>query len=68
MLVLSRREGEAIRLGDDILVTVVRITSQAVRIGIVAPPEKVVVREELIRPTDLQSDRAPPATREWDGA
>ena len=47
MLVLSRKIGERIWIGDDISVTVVRITGGGVRLGIEAPPELPVVREEL---------------------
>jgi len=47
MLVLSRKAGERIWIGDEISVTVVRITGGGVRIGIEAPHEMPVVREEL---------------------
>ena len=47
MLVLSRKVGERIWIGDEISVTVVRITGGGVRIGIEAPSEMPVVREEL---------------------
>ena len=47
MLVLSRKVGERILIGDKILVTVVKIGHGGVRIGIEAPPELAVVREEL---------------------
>ena len=47
MLVLSRRENERIRLGDSIVVTVVRLSGDKVRLGIEAPPDVVVLREEL---------------------
>ena len=47
MLVLSRRESERIRLGDDIVVTVVRVSGDKVRLGIQAPPHVLVLREEL---------------------
>lgn len=47
MLVLSRKVGERIWIGEEISVTVVRITGGGVRIGIEAPPELAVVREEL---------------------
>ena len=47
MLVLSRKVGEKIWIGDQISVTVVRISGGGVRIGIDAPPELPVVREEL---------------------
>ena len=47
MLVLSRKVGERIWIGEDISITVVRITGGGVRIGIDAPSELPVVREEL---------------------
>ena len=47
MLVLSRKETERIRLGDSIVVTVVRVSGDKVRLGIDAPPNIVVLREEL---------------------
>ena len=47
MLVLSRKVGERILIGDKIAVTVVRITGGGVRIGIEAPPEMTVIRQEL---------------------
>ncbi|QDU30738.1 hypothetical protein ETAA8_58860 [Anatilimnocola aggregata] len=47
MLVLSRKEAERIRLGDSIVVTVVRVSGDKVRLGIDAPANIVVLREEL---------------------
>ena len=47
MLVLSRKVGERVLIGDKIAVTIVRIGQGGVRIGIEAPPETPVVREEL---------------------
>ena len=47
MLVLSRRESERIKLGDSIVVTVVRVTGDKVRLGIEAPANMLVLREEL---------------------
>ena len=47
MLVLSRKVGERIWIGDEIAITVVRITGGGVRLGIEAPEELSVVREEL---------------------
>jgi carbon storage regulator len=49
MLVLSRRESERIRLGDSIVVTVVRVSGDKVRLGIEAPADVLVLREELER-------------------
>jgi carbon storage regulator len=47
MLVLSRREHERIRLGDSIVVTVVRLSGDRVRLGIEAPADVLVLRDEL---------------------
>lgn len=47
MLVLSRKEGERIRIGEDILITIVRINAKTVRIGIDAPADVSIIREEL---------------------
>jgi carbon storage regulator len=47
MLVLSRRENERIKLGDSIIVTVVRVSRDKVRLGIEAPSDMLVLREEL---------------------
>lgn len=48
MLVLSRKQGEEIKISDDITITVVRIGPGAVRLGVTAPREMPIVREELL--------------------
>ncbi len=58
MLVVSRKVGERIIIGDKITVTVVKIGSSGVRIGIEAPKEMAVVREELaeqLRRADMRA-------------
>jgi carbon storage regulator len=50
MLVLSRKHGETIRLGDDIEVTVCQISGNRVRLAISAPPHVSIRRSELDRP------------------
>ncbi len=47
MLVLGRRKGEKIVIGEGIVVTVVAIQGERVRLGIEAPPEVPVHREEI---------------------
>jgi carbon storage regulator len=47
MLVLSRKVGEKILIGDNISVTVVRVAQGIVRIGVEAPQNLPVVREEI---------------------
>jgi carbon storage regulator len=49
MLVLSRKEGERVKLGDSIVITVVGVSGDKVRLGIKAPPEVLVLRDELER-------------------
>lgn len=48
MLVLSRKKNERIRIGKDIVIVVNRIRGTVVSIGIDAPRETRVVRDELI--------------------
>ena len=47
MLVLSRRVGEKIHISDDIVLTVVRVQGDKVRVGIEAPIEIPVHRQEI---------------------
>jgi carbon storage regulator len=47
MLILTRRAGEALRIGDDIEVTVMAVNGSQVRIGINAPRDVAVDREEI---------------------
>jgi carbon storage regulator len=47
MLVLSRRERERVRLGDSIVLTIVRVSGDKVRLGIEAPDDMLVLRDEL---------------------
>lgn len=61
MLVLSRKEGERIKLGDSIVVTVVGVSGDKVRVGIQAPSDILVLRDELQphkRQTELPKLRA----------
>ena len=47
MLVLSRKVGERIYIGENISVTVVRVAQGTVRLGIDAPADMAIVREEI---------------------
>jgi len=49
MLVLSRRPGESLMIGDDVTITVVEIRGDQIRIGIDAPRSVKVYREEIYR-------------------
>ena len=47
MLVLSRKKNESIKIGDNIVITVVEVRGDKVRLGIEAPREISVIRSEL---------------------
>jgi carbon storage regulator len=47
MLILTRRAGETVQIGDDVAVTVVAIKGHQVRIGVKAPRSVTVDREEI---------------------
>ena len=49
MLVLSRRVGESIVIGDNVTVTVLEVRGDVVRVGVDAPRQVTVHREELWR-------------------
>ena len=59
MLVLSRKATERIRLGDNIVITVVRVSGDRVRLGIEAPPDVLVLRDEL-QPRNRPDQEEPP--------
>jgi carbon storage regulator len=55
MLVLSRQAGERLFIGDDIVITVVRIGPNSVRLGIGAPVHMDIAREELCGASAIES-------------
>jgi carbon storage regulator len=62
MLILTRRSGETVHIGDDVLVTVLAIKGNQVRIGIKAPRSVAVDREEIFeRKRTEGATRQPPA-------
>lgn len=58
MLIITRRQGERIMIGDDIVLTVLEVSGGSVRIGIEAPRSTPVHREELL---DADRERDAPA-------
>jgi carbon storage regulator len=47
MLILTRRIGESVKIGDEVTVTVLGVKAGQVRLGFTAPPNVVVHREEV---------------------
>ena len=60
MLVLSRHRDESIMIGDDIVITIVDIKGDKVRLGIQAPKDVPIHREEVYQA--IQRERQPPPT------
>jgi carbon storage regulator len=70
MLVLRRKVGESIVLAGVINISVLAVEGERVKIGISAPPDVTIVREELLRasmtdvtPNQGQSNSAAPASQ-----
>ena len=49
MLVLTRRAGESVMIGDDVVITVLEVRGDVIRLGIQAPRDVQVHREEVYR-------------------
>ena len=58
MLVLTRKQKESIKIGDSIVITILRVQGQSVRVGIEAPREVRVVRGELSASKPEESSEA----------
>jgi len=58
MLILSRRPGESLTIGDDVVVTVVGVKGNQIRLGITAPREVRVLRDEVQKGTWGESQPA----------
>ena len=67
MLVLSRQRDETIMIGDDIEITIVDIRGDKVRLGITAPRDIPVHREEVYREIQEESGRAAPVSEPQEG-
>jgi carbon storage regulator len=62
MLILTRRVGETIKIGDDITVTVLGVKGNQIRIGVGAPREIAVHREEIFQRIQDEKNAEPQAS------
>jgi len=66
MLILTRKMGESIIIGDNVRVNVLEIKGRQVRLGIEAPHEITIHREEIFRLIHAQHDLPAPASDQAD--
>jgi carbon storage regulator len=59
MLILTRRVGESLKIGEEVTVTVLALKGNQVRVGIAAPKSVAVHREEIFE--RIKSEQAAPA-------
>nr|WP_132677825.1 carbon storage regulator CsrA [Pseudomonas aeruginosa] len=59
MLILTRRVGETLMVGDDVTVTVLGVKGNQVGIGVNAPKEVAVHREEIYQRIQKEKDQEP---------
>jgi len=65
MLILTRRIGETLMVGDDVTVTVLGVKGNQVRIGINAPKDVSVHREEIYQRIQQEKQGGAPVTRPY---
>jgi carbon storage regulator len=58
MLILSRRVGEAVKVGENISITVLSVKGNQVRIGVDAPKDIAVHREEIYQRIKIEGERS----------
>lgn len=58
MLILSRKKDESILIGDQIKITIIDVQKNAIRIGIEAPAEYTILREELVLEVQNENQKA----------
>ena len=58
MLTITRKPGERIMIGDDIVIEIVEVTGSTVRVGITAPRDRLIYREELWERVKRENEEA----------
>lgn len=65
MLILTRKSGEGIAIGNDILITVLSVQGKQVKLGVSAPERVTVYREEIFR--RIQEENAKTSSEQGEG-
>ena len=58
MLVIGRKKGESLLIGDDVEITIIKIENGSVKIAINAPKEIVILRSELYKEVTEENQKA----------
>lgn len=58
MLVLTRKKGQSLNIGDDVKIVLLEVSGDSVRIGIEAPPEVAIYRSEVYQTLQQENRRA----------
>ena len=58
MLTITRKPGERIMIGDDVVIEIVEVTGNTVRVGITAPRDRLIYREELWERVKRENEEA----------
>jgi carbon storage regulator len=58
MLTITRKPGEKIMIGDDVVIEIVEVAGNTVRVGITAPRERLIYREELWERVKRENEEA----------
>jgi len=64
MLVLTRKLGESVTIGDDVKITILGVRGRQVRLGIIAPQKLTIHREEIYFKIQEENKRAVVASKE----
>jgi carbon storage regulator len=64
MLILTRKLGESVTIGDDIKITILGVRGRQVRLGIIAPQKVTIHREEIYFKIQEENKRAVAAAKE----
>jgi carbon storage regulator len=64
MLILTRKLGESVTIGDDIKITILGVRGRQVRLGIIAPQRVTIHREEIYFKIQEENKRAVGAAKE----